>query len=267
MSLVFGGKPYATDFESVSWLDDPKRAPRAPDSDTDPRKTWVRSIVLHTTSGTARVLKPGLSGASTRAEAYARYMRDTKRWVSWDYTVDTDGTVIVSNDPLTHYTWHATAWNRYSVGIELVEASGGVLYEGQLAVLVKLLDAITWHTGVQRCVPIGPAGTPDRRILTRADDKGALRGVDLVGVFGHRNNTRNRGYRDPSDMPFDALMKAGYLALDYEAEEDKTLVRVKQAAHGLEQDGVCGPETRRRVGQTVVRPGDDARGQPAWQRA
>lgn len=238
MSIVLGGRKHEVE-GTVSWLDD-QNVPRA--TNTNRRTTWIRAIVLHTVHGKLGPLRQGIK-PSTRAEAYAKYQAATKRMVSWDYTVDTDGTIVVSNDPLERYTWHAGLVNRYTVGIELVQDSDGSVYAGQIDALVRLVDFLTRVLGIQRQVP-ARKGVPIVGVLDRLTARGGA-GADVCGVYGHRNVTPMRGAGDPGDHPFRALLDAGYEGFDFDAGEDLHTWTERQKRLGLRADGVPGAQTRR----------------------
>lgn len=264
MSIVLGGQKIATPgLETISWLDD-SNVPRA--TDTNRRAVWIRAIVLHTVKGKVGGLRSGTAPPSTRAERYAKYQSNTSRDVSWDYTIDTDGTIIVSNDPLVWYTWQATAVNPWTIGIEMVQESNGDVWEGQIATAVKFLDFITRELAdrghpIQRQVPMGPLGKPVRGVIPRIED--AEKAKSVVGVYGHRNQTHNRGPGDPGDAIFEALLKAGYKGMNLDAQDDITFWKSVQHRLGLTEDGVPGPGTATALkaagyphGLWVTRPGD-----------
>ncbi|MBL8684435.1 MAG: N-acetylmuramoyl-L-alanine amidase [Myxococcales bacterium] len=262
MSIVLGGIAHEVEgLRSVSYLDDPKIAPRITDSDA--RKRRVRSVIVHTTSGTCRAgkVKPGRLATDDRAGVLARYQTRTARRVSWDYTVGRDGVVIAQNDPVERYSWHATAWNPISVGIELVQDADGTLYEEQLGALVLLVDELTRRLRIQRQLAwVGDA--PVLSQLARADEKGA-KGVDMVGVFAHVHNTLSRGAGDPGPAPFRALRAAGYEGFDFAAGADRSTWRERQRALGIAADGIALDDTcaalersGRACGLWVPRPGD-----------
>lgn len=263
MSLVFSGLAHEVPgLRTVSYLDDPKLAPRITDSDKRTRR--VRAIILHTTSGTCRAgkVKPGRLATDDRAGVLARYQTRTERRVSWDYTVGRDGVVIAQNDPLERYSWHATSWNPLSVGIELVQDADGSLYEEQLDALVLLVDELTRRLRIQRQIEWRSDG-PVLSLLSRADEKGAKRGADLVGVLAHCHNTRTRGAGDPGPAPFRALHAAGYEGFDIDAGADLATWRERQRALGLPADGIALDQTcaaleraGRPCGLWVPRPGD-----------
>lgn len=237
MSIVLGGRKVDTPgVTTISWLDDP-RVPRTPH--TNPRAYRIRAVVLHTTSGRPSGLAPG--GKTPRDPfAWARDAADNARVVSWDATVNTDGTVTWQNDPLTGITWHATQVNPYTLGIEIAQGPNGEVYQAQMDATVRLLDVLTAELGIQRQIP-WYQGAPDRRVLTRLRPEGGA-GADVVGVYGHRNVTSEKS--DPGDQIFNALAAAGYEKFDLEAQQDKQEWAARQASLGITPDGVP-------LGQTV----------------
>lgn len=264
MSIVLNGEKIATPgLETVSWLDDPK-VPRT--TDVNPRTQWIRAVVMHTVHGKVGKLLPGLSKPCTRAETYAKYQANTSRDVSWDYTVDTDGTVVVSNDPMKFYTWQATSVNPFTIGIEMVQEDNGDLYEGQMEVAVRFLDLLTRELAdrghpIQRQVPMTSDGKPVKGVLKRIADASLAK--NFSGVVGHRNQTTNRGPGDPGDFIFEALLKAGYKGFNLDAGDDVTFWKGVQTRLGVPADGIPGRGTQKALlssgyphGLWVTRPGD-----------
>lgn len=236
MSIIIAGKRIATPFESISWLDDAQVAPRI--THVSPRTRRVRAIVLHTIHGKAGPIKAGFK-PSTRAEAQARYQANTARAASWDATLDTDGTLLWQNDPVSSFSWHATAWNPFSLGIECVQDDDGTLYDGQLQTLVRVVDFLTGLLKIQRQIPWGDSGLP-RGVVARLDEHGAHKGDDYVGVAAHYMNTTNRGLGD-TQAPFEYLKRAGYECFDLADEQDLQAWKTRQMAMGMpraEWDGV-----------------------------
>jgi len=263
MSLVFGGIAHEVEgLRSVSYLDNPALAPRI--TDFNRRTKRVRAIIVHTTSGggTGKVKPGNFPGDDKRGALLARYQTRTARRVSWDYTVDRAGVAFCQNDPLGLSSWHATAWNQLSVGIELVQDPDGALYEDQLAALVLLCDEITRRLKIQRQIA-WKDDKPVLELLARADERGAKRGSDMVGVFAHVHNTRDRGPGDPGPAPFRALKAAGYEGFDVAAGADLSTWRERQRSLGIPADGIpldqtCAALERagRPCGLWVPRPGD-----------
>lgn len=249
----------------------------------DPAADWIRGHVTHSTSGTVlRLDSKGLI-ESVRDWAYARYNANVDH-KSWTLTKDLDESAIQSSDPGTGASWHAMQVNRYTDGWELVQTNEGTLTQVQLDGYVRLCDEWSYHCGIPRVIAWRD-GKPFAGMLTRAlSAHGA--GASLCLFYGHRNiwsaNKETgrlyaqRGAGDPSDLPFLALKAAGYLCLDVEAGEDLKMWKDLQAQLGLDADGIPGPMTRAALiragrygsgGMLVPRPGDDARGEPAWLRA
>lgn len=90
-------------------------------------------------------------------------------------------------DLVSSETFHATVSNAFSMGFEMAELAGGGVYQATLDTAVKATLAIAEATGVQLQVPtLGSYnGHPLRRMLDG--------GTTCVGVFGHRDNTEDRG--------------------------------------------------------------------------
>lgn len=209
MSLVIDGQRIETPgIETVCWLDDPRRAPLVRDGRA--RRTAPTAVVLHTVTGQPRdpVVLPGLSGPSTRAERYAAYQATTTRDVSWHLTIDTDGTVLQQADLVRWSCWHAGPVNGWTLGVELVQAPAGALYEGQLTTLVTLLDLVCGRLAIPRRVPVAAPGVPLRGVARALSGTPGL--PPWAGVLGHRNVTSGRGPGDPGDAVFRALLAAGY---------------------------------------------------------
>lgn len=264
MSIVLNGQLVPIfGVETLSWLDDP-HVPMT--TDGNPRREWIRGIVLHTVHGKLGSLLPGVK-VSSRAEAFAVYQANTSRDVSWDYTIDTDGTVIASNDPLKRACWHATSVNAFTIGIELVQENNGDIYQGQVDATVKFLDALTRELAdrghpIQRQVPIDAHGKPVRGVIPRIVDPQDSRSV--VGIYGHRNQTSNRGPGDPGDFVFQALLDAGYKGFNYDHGEDLIFWKAEQTRLGFSAvDGVPGCGTQEKLlaeghkhGLLIARPND-----------
>lgn len=249
--IVRGVRVLVPGVEVKTWLDGDPRVTRV--TDGYPRTHGVVGIVLHTVHGRRGPLR-ATCGPSERAEFYARYQATTTRDVSWHFTVDTDGTVVQSADPVLWATWHAGHANDRTVGIELVQDADGVanaLCGDQLGALVKLLDALAPACGVPRVTPVR-GGVPFA---------GLFREDIWPGVYGHRNiwtikdghHVPVRGHGDPGDHPFVALLAAGWTGAevppqvldghdDFDATRDR--IRVAQTVLGVTSDGIIGPVTR-----------------------
>jgi len=240
MTIIINGIPkQIPGLKTTSWLDDPSGVKYI--SDKTDRHTWIHGIVAHTIHGKEGSLLPGLGPNTDIDTRLARYQVNTDRQVSWDFTEDMDGTWLIQNDPLKHYSWQATEVNGITCGFEMVQTDSGDLYEGQIAQAVLFVDALTALLGVQRQIPWDKQrNKPVRGTIKRIVD-GAK---DVVGIYGHRNQTENKGAGDPGDHLFWALKNAGYELFDYAAKEDLTVWKERQKNLGLSvQDGIAGPGT------------------------
>lgn len=244
MSIVLNGEKIETPgLETVSYMDGLgiRKA-----TDLSRRSLDIQAIVLHTTKGMRGKVLPG-SIPSQRAEALASYQTKTDRDVSWDYTIDLDGTIVVSNDPLTHYTWHAGDVNPFTLGIEFVQTAEGDQTEYQISQGVKFLNFLTRElakrgTFIQRQIPIGSDGSPRRGVISRIEDNDKARTV--YGLYGHDNQTSNKGVGDPGSHIFNALLANGYKGFNLDAQEDIVFwSSVQQRLGGLKVDGKPGPNT------------------------
>ena len=211
MSLIIDGQRVQTPgLETISWLDDPA-VPRVRDGRRRVPQS-ARAIVLHTVHGKLGPLSDVPSAPSTRAERYARYQAGSAREVSWHLTVDTDGTVVQSNDPGTWYTRHAEHATGYSIGIEMVQQQDSPdLWQAQIDATVRLVTVLCEVFNIPKVTVVNASGAPESGIVRdwqEADEGG--RQLAFNGVAGHRNLTRNKGPGDPGDLPFQALLAAGF---------------------------------------------------------
>lgn len=247
--------------KTISWEDPEAKALGIKEvTDKSPRKTWIRGIVCHTSKGIEGPLVPGFGPNTDIDVKLARYQTSTDRDVSWDYTGDFNGEWLVQNDPLKHYTWHASNVNGYTCGFELVQDSTGKLYEGQIAKAVELIDFLTAKLGIQRQIPWDVKNDrPLRGTVARIKAGGS----DVVGIYAHYHQTTNRGFGDPGRWLQEALRDAGYETYAFDGD-DKEAWKQRQTALGITADGVPGPGTVRALaasgkkhGMFVSRPIDN----------
>ncbi len=91
----------------------------------------------------------------------------------------------------------------------------------------------------------------------------------MVGVYGHREVSDDRGEGDPGDAIFERLLQAGYERYDFDKQEDIAVWKARQAelnqqlGISLGVDGVPGVQTvialiqaGRPHGLWTPRPGD-----------
>ena len=207
--IVDGKRVEVPGVRVVTWLDDPKRAPRVTDGAT--RRQRPLAIVLHTSRGVPGRLREG-SRPSTTAETLALYQSRTARKVSWHLTVDTDGDVLQQADVSTWTCWHAGHANRWTVGIELVQhQDSGDLWSVQLTALVSVVGALCDALAIPRRYPVladgSPVLAPVRAWQTTAEGGKA---TPWQGVLPHCALTRDRGPGDCGPWPFAALRAAGW---------------------------------------------------------
>lgn len=255
--LIIGGKEVQVPGVSIrNFKDEPQLALRVGRSDGandgGTRTQPVTLVVLHTTKGIPggsdkreQVIKPGF-GPDTKAEDRTVTYWSTDPTPSGAHLVfDHDGSVACLADLLNTCTFHAGQYevNLRSVGIEIYQGSNAEMYEGQLDVVRKVVDAITSFFGIQRQIPdYYRNNTPVPRLKT-------LGGRDLVGVVGHRDVSDQRGKGDPGDAIMEVLAKSGYERFDFFTEKDKAAWMSRQAnlasrlKRPLSIDGIPGPQT------------------------
>ena len=244
-----------------NFKDEPKFKLKPNDGRKRPN-TWVRGIVLHTTKGlpggkskTPQKIKPGNGPNHGRDEKVARMWSLDDRNAGAHLIVDSDSSWVNTCDLQEFAAYHAGNVNTVTVGIEIYQESDAGLYEEQLASVVKMVDFLTRTFSIQRQVH-----WPYHR---HAIKRGLHRGTDMVGVYGHRDCSNNRGPGDPGDAIIQLLCDAGYESFDFEAEEDKETWKVRQDQLDLLPDGIPGPATAAALtrldykdGLWVSRPGD-----------
>lgn len=208
--------------------------------DCRPRAGRPRQITLHKTiaDDAERVLEgKGPPGGSERT---ARYWQDDPKHSGAQGVSGDDGVFACLCDLVRVEAYHATVSNPYSIGIETREIVGGGVYQAALDTTIRVTLAIVEHLGIQLQVPSSYNGHPIQRMLHG--------GPDMIGVFGHRDNTEDRGHWDPGDLLFDMLRAAGAESYDFDRGEDRAVWRVRQIAlnergHRLLVDGIPGPST------------------------
>jgi hypothetical protein len=197
-------------------------------TDGHARTRRVAAVIIHTTKGRGGALLDAASEPSTQAERYARYQAGTKRDVSWDFTVDLDGTVVQHNDPTgacgerraPWVAWHAGSANEWSVGVEVVQSESRALYVAQLRVLVALVDFLCEQYGVPRRVPVDAHGAPwSAPIFECVSRKRGGRQQAWEGVLNHCNVTTpdSRGPGDAGPHVRAAFLGGGFARSDVTA--------------------------------------------------
>lgn len=221
------------------------------------RDLWIRQIIVHTTGGLWP--QPVLPGAGR--PGHAQQIADM--WYGGDrgggdrvhsaaqLIVDFDGTVACLCDIALVAAYHAEASNPWSVGIEMSTTPRGEIYEATLKATAKLIDALCWPTfPIPRWMPRGPYRNKPIARMEQAvpPTRRQLGGPGLIGVFGHRDNTSERGAGDPGDAIWRELDDLGFERVDFHALEDILIGKERQAALNargarLSVDGQVGPRT------------------------
>lgn len=252
-----------------NWQDDPGL--RLSTKNFRPRSddAWVHLIVLHTTRGIPggndkrqQVIRNGLGPFTDAGHRHVRAWNAEPRAAGAHLVVDFDGTISCCSDLGSEAAYHAGAVNGCSVGIEIVQGPDAELYEGQLEIAVRLVDALTVLFGIQRQIPHRYLGPIPR--FARPAAPGSAQFSDAVGVLGHRDVSTNRGLGDPGNAIFNRLGLAGYEPVDYANRAEIDTWRTRQAKVGISSpDGIPGPRTRAALeaagyprGMWVSRPGD-----------
>lgn len=244
--IIINGKKYEIPgIKTKSWVDDSKTKYV---TDKDKRERAIRAIVCHTHKGERGKVIPGIGPDTTIDEKLALYQVVTDRYVSWDYTIDGNGDITCQNDPAVDYTWQATTVNPFTLGFEMIQVhNNGDLYESELDSAVLLIDFLTYTLGIQRQIPWNKKkNEPNLKQIKRLLDGG----TDVVGIYGHVNQTANRGEGDPGPGIFIKLKEAGYELFDYDKEEDLNTWKERQKNLGFQEkdcDGIALSKTRNKM--------------------
>lgn len=218
---------------------------------------WIRQIIVHTTGGLWPQQIRGGSGKPGHAQQIAMMWSGDDRGggdrvhSAAQLVVDFDGSVACLCDLLTTAAYHAEASNPWSIGIEMSTYADGSIQEATLKATAKLIDALCWPTfPIPRQMVRGPYRNRPLSRMERSNniDRVQLGGPDCIGVFGHRDNTSERGRGDPGDAIWTELALLGFEAWDFEAKEDILVAKERQAflnSRGarLAVDGQCGPQS------------------------
>lgn len=217
--------------------------------------SWVRGIVMHTRMGQWPIIvKPG--GTNRKwDEVVADRWAHGGRMAGAHIAIDGDGSYACMADCLTEATYHAGQVNEVTVGIEMYQEVDGTMYESTLDSALWILDALTRILGIQRqfCIERNlcrrfarPIQSGVNRSVDLAYMEGGAEGKDFVGIYGHRNCTRNRGPGDPGDPLWEKLEQAGYESFQVEKMEDRITWKERQHSIGMHEedcDGIPGKVT------------------------
>ena len=262
MGIMIGGVVHEVPgVESYCWVDDHRYKLKQPEDARQRRTKWVRGIVLHTTKGIpggkdlrAQKLLPGFGPSQDIGHRIASWWSTSALQSGAHLVVDFDGVVYCLADLQNDCAFHAGPVNDVSVGVEIYQGKDAELYEGQLWKMKLLVDYITAHFGIQRQVNWPYRHGPILRLKSG--------GEDIVGIYGHRSVTSNRGAGDPGDYALFALR--GYERFNFGVDEDRFAWRDRQRRLGLVADGIPGPKTVVALKAAGFADGLWTSGNPAW---
>ena len=276
MGILIGGVSEEVEgLVTCSWIDPAGPGPTGLRLTTEDREersaeSWIHAIVLHTTRGIPggldqrrQKILAGVPPTAERVRSVLDGWASDHSCASAHFVIDFDGTVACVADPLTETTYHAghRAINHHSIGIEMYQGESAELYQVQLESTVRLVDFLTRRFGIQRQFHWPYHNQALARILDG--------GSSVVGVYGHREASDDRGEGDPGDAIFEELRRAGYERFNFAQGEDLAVWRARQEelnlrlGVGIPTDGVPGQQTvlalreaDRPHGLWVSRPGD-----------
>lgn len=228
------------------------------------KTTWIRQIIVHTTGG----LWPQKVIAGAGKPGHAKQIADMWRGAdrgggervhsAAQIIVDFNGDVVCLCDLSRIAAYHSEGSNGWSNGIEMSTLPDGNIYNATLAATVVLLQAMTCSGasgGGLFPIPFQVPKQPylNQPLLRMETGAGAMRhnvgGPDAIGIFGHRDNTSNRGFGDPGNEIYTRLIGAGAETIDFDIKQDIALGKRRQAVlnsmgENLVVDGVFGPGSR-----------------------
>lgn len=204
--------------------------------------SWIRQIIIHTTKGEwPQKIIPGV-GPQGREQLVADFWRGDPEHSAAQIVIGSNGKVGQLADLFYVAAYHATWVNNHSIGIEVYQEKGGVIYQAALDTLSKVVPFLCEVFGIPKQVPHAYSGSPIFRLAGRDG------GPHVCGVFGHCHQTVRRGRGDPGDYAFSALPT--FRRVNYDVSEDLDIGRARQkllVARGerLDVDGVWGPASDR----------------------
>lgn len=217
---------------------------------------WPRQIILHTTKGMwPQHVKPG-KGPDGREKVVADFWKGDPEHSAAQIVVGSDGDVVCLADLLKVAAYHATSANEWSIGIEIYQERDGGIHEAALQSTVEVVKTICDELPIP--IPFqGSIRQYDRKPIKRLiSGEPGRRGLDCVGIFGHRDvawdfkrKVSTRGQGDPGDVIGERLVAAGMLAFDYSVRADIAYWAAIQSMAKMQGmydgaiDGVCGPKT------------------------
>lgn len=216
--------------------------------------TWLRQVIVHSTGG--RWPMPIIDGCGPggECERYADIWQSDPTHSAAHLVVDSAGTVACLADLARIESYHAEGSNPWSVGIEMAQGRDGSVHRATIEATADLVVALCKLLGIPEQMPDRYHGEPLMRMeFGSGAQRRNLGGPDCAGVFGHRNNSGERGRGDPGDAIFEALARRAFEAFDFDGRQDIAVGQARQlrlneldALAGntwrpLVLDGVAGP--------------------------
>lgn len=241
--LLIGGRAIPVAGLDIVNSNDAKWCVLRPD-DYRMRKTkWVRGICVHSTGGRWPMPLDEGPGPGGECERYADIWQTDPTHSAAHLVVDSRGRVACLADLKYVCAYHATSVNDVAVGIEMAQMRDGRIHRATVEATAVLCKAICDHMEIpfQFCATPYSGGPLDR--LTKG-------GADCVGIYGHRDQSDQRGRGDPGDAVYIALEAAGAEPLDYSRGQDIEVGKARQrwlnaaptrAGSPLVVDGLIGP--------------------------
>jgi hypothetical protein len=220
-------------------------------------KEEVTCITLHSTLGAPdhdlkheQTLLPGNGPSSDAGRALVEMWGTDHRCAGAHAAIDFDRMIYCLADLLVTETYNATSVNPRNIGIEYRQGRAlSEFYQGQLEAGAEFVRWLCIYFGIQLMIPKGYHNRPIQRLVDGAKD--------FYGVFGHRDQSNNRGAGDPGDFIMDSIRKIGAEEFDLDAHQDRDVWAKRQTWLGMSApniDGIPGVKTRMYI-QALGAPG------------
>ena len=230
------------------------------------KTTWVRQVILHSTGGRWPQPIVEADGPGGEALRYADIWHTDPTHSGAHVLVESNGSAACLADLATACAYHAEASNDWSVGIEMYQRPDGGIHMATIRSTVAIVRTIceAMNIPLQLHAKVYANAPLLRMEASDGPHRHQIGGPDCVGVFGHRDNTSNRGQGDPGDAIYSALFAAGAEPLDYSTGVDLRIGAARQrwlnaeanrrgeTLRPLTVDGLVGPRSLERARQLVV---------------
>jgi hypothetical protein len=181
------------------------------------RQGRPNKVVLHKTKADDPEIIVGGAGPFGRAERVAEAWASDPVHSGAHMVAGSDYVACLA-DLVRWEAYHARAANKLSIGIEMYEEQGGLIYSRIIDNTVACCRTIASVCGIQAQF------TWNASPLVRFRDGGRT----LIGFFGHRNVDDSRNRWDPGNAIWNALALAGFEAFDVAGGEDIEVWKKRQ---------------------------------------